>query len=309
MEPVEEQYDVGVIVGRFQVDRLHFIHRDLIDTVIARHPRVIVFLGDAVVPSAENPLSFEARRQMIHEMYGIEIHSITDHWSDETWSATLDSAIHRRKSPTQTVVLYGGRDSFLKSYKGKLPTRELTSAESHSGSQVRALIANSTTVNSPDFRAGVIWAQTNRFPQSHPVVDMAIVRHDDAYPEPGKVLLGRRLGSAYWQFPGGFVDITDPSLEHAVIREAREETNVWLSLPRIDYLGSMEINDWRYRGLKHQRILTSLFLARVDAASAQAKAGDDLDEVAWFSIHDALRLQVIPQHLPLLDLFLGKVLS
>lgn len=304
MDVREIPYDVGVIVGRFQVDRLHHVHRDLLDTVFKRHRRVLVFLGETVVVSAENPLSFQARRQMLHESYpNVEVYSIMDRDSDEQWSRNLDAAIRERKSPIQTVVLYGGRDSFLNSYHGEFDTRELTSEEVTSGTYVRSVIANSTTINSADFRAGVIWAQANRFPQSHPVVDFAIVNTTS-----NKVLLGKRAGNTKWQFPGGFVDITDKSLEHAVIREAHEETGVWLSLPRVEYLGSLEVaNDYRYRSLAHQRILTSMFIAYCDPSDMKAQAGDDIHAVAWFSIDDFDPTVVIDEHQPQLDLFLRKV--
>ena len=37
--------DVGIIVGRFQVDELHDAHVDLIQYVFDQHPKVIIFLG------------------------------------------------------------------------------------------------------------------------------------------------------------------------------------------------------------------------------------------------------------------------
>ena len=37
--------DVGVLVGRFQVHKLHQAHLDLIRYVIERHDRVLIFLG------------------------------------------------------------------------------------------------------------------------------------------------------------------------------------------------------------------------------------------------------------------------
>ena len=45
MQTRTEQYDVGVIVGRFQVPELHFAHRDLIESVMAKHGKTIIVLG------------------------------------------------------------------------------------------------------------------------------------------------------------------------------------------------------------------------------------------------------------------------
>jgi bifunctional NMN adenylyltransferase/nudix hydrolase len=64
----EDSYDVGVIVGRFQVPELHDAHKDLIETVCDKHDKVIIFLGlSPLMVTRENPLDFESRKQMILE--------------------------------------------------------------------------------------------------------------------------------------------------------------------------------------------------------------------------------------------------
>jgi len=45
MELEEKYSDVGIIVGRFQVHKLTEAHFKLIDTVLKRHKKVIIFLG------------------------------------------------------------------------------------------------------------------------------------------------------------------------------------------------------------------------------------------------------------------------
>ena len=45
MKKTETIPDVGIIVARFQVHELHDAHRDLINSVLDRHDRVIIFLG------------------------------------------------------------------------------------------------------------------------------------------------------------------------------------------------------------------------------------------------------------------------
>ena len=54
--------DVGVIVGRFQVNELHAAHRELIDTVIGNHKKVLIFLGlSPVRVTRHNPLDFTSK--------------------------------------------------------------------------------------------------------------------------------------------------------------------------------------------------------------------------------------------------------
>jgi nicotinamide mononucleotide adenylyltransferase len=41
--------DCGIIIGRFMIHELHSMHIDLIQTVLDKHDRVIVFLGVAPI--------------------------------------------------------------------------------------------------------------------------------------------------------------------------------------------------------------------------------------------------------------------
>ena len=66
MQVKTDSYDVGVIVGRFQVPELHPGHIDLIQTVCDAHDKVVIFLGlSPLMVTRENPLDFESRKQMI----------------------------------------------------------------------------------------------------------------------------------------------------------------------------------------------------------------------------------------------------
>src|SRR5690242_6721581 len=115
MQLKEDKYDVGVIVGRFQVPELHPSHKNLIRYVVEKHPKVIIFLGNpATLGTRNNPLDFEMRKQMILTDFPEAIVLIAnDCVNDEVWSKNLDSAISSVTTPNQKVVLYGGRDSFI----------------------------------------------------------------------------------------------------------------------------------------------------------------------------------------------------
>ena len=53
---VEPKYDVGVIIGRFQVPELHQAHLDLIQAACNAHDKVIIFLGlSPLMVTQENP--------------------------------------------------------------------------------------------------------------------------------------------------------------------------------------------------------------------------------------------------------------
>ena len=101
MQHRAEQFDVGVVVGRFQVHELHDGHKELIDHVCSQHNKVIIFLGlSHVNMSINNPLDFESRRQMIAADYpDINVLYIKDMPSDEAWSNKLDGMIANGLEP------------------------------------------------------------------------------------------------------------------------------------------------------------------------------------------------------------------
>lgn len=274
MKVKENDYDVGVIVARFQVHELHKAHKDLIQTVVDRHDKVIIFLGlSPLMVTKENPLDFESRKQMILEKFpNVMVLYTKDTFSDEAWSKKFDEQIGDLITPSQSVVLYGSRDSFQKHYLGKYQTLELKQEVYISGTETRKQISRKVR-SSADFRAGVVWASASRFPTSYQTVDVAIFSEDN-----NRLLLGRKPGRDKYCFVGGFVDPTDTSLEEAARREVKEEASINVAWPK--YLGSFRIDDWRYKG-EQDSILTALFVAHYDG---EARAGDDIAEVRWFDV-------------------------
>jgi len=289
--------DVGVIVGRFQVHRLHDAHRELINSIYTTHSKTIIVLGlSHVKVSIENPLDFEARRQMILDTFpNATVLYIKDEASNGVWSKKLDALIGDVVSPAQTVTLYGGRDSFLFAYSGRYKTAELEQSVYVSGSEVRKTISKAVKATE-DFRAGVIWASANQYPRVFPTVDIGIFR----YKPTTELLLVRKPNEALWRLPGGFADPKDNSYETSARREAAEETGLEITDPI--YVASMQIDDWRYRR-ETDKITTLLFAANImfggvrpadDVAYAQwfpmSKFKVDGDEPGW------LLSDIVPEH-------------
>lgn len=290
-----QNFEVGIIIGRFQVPKLHEAHIDLIQSVINKHPKVVIFLGLSPCKTTHNnPLDFEARKQMILEVFShVNVLYIKDEPSDETWSKKLDNQINDLIGPTQKVVLYGGRDSFIPHYKGKHSTIELEPTCFVSGSEIRREITNKVK-SSADFRAGVIWAVGNQYPMPFTAVDIAIV--DDKW----RVLLAKKSNETQYRFIGGFADTNSNCFEDDAIRETQEETGLEVSHPV--YIGSAKIQDWRYRN-EVNKIKTLLFV--VSHVFGSPKANDDISEVKWFSIKDLRKEDLVKEHGVLLDMFLS----
>ena len=295
-----DTYDVGVIVGRFQVPELHDAHLDLIQTVCEAHDKVIIFLGLAPVRvTRENPLDFEARKQMILEAFpNVIVQYVEDMPSDQVWSRKLDAQIERLTTPVQTVVLYGGRDSFIAHYSGKHPTAELVQDTFISGSEARKRISRKSTKATADFRAGVIWASQSMFPKCHPTVDVAIFNDDCT-----KILLCRKENEKEYRLVGGFINPGDTA-EASARREVYEETGLEITDP--EYVGSFVIDDWRYRN-EVDKITSFLFKAK--RFSGTPRPDDDIVECRWFDVKELKQslLAVRPEHREMLTRIVNLV--
>lgn len=288
---------IAVIVGRYQVHELHNAHQEIIEEVISKHERTLLFLGVApVLSSSHNPLDFISRKKMIQEKYpDITILAIPDHRSDEEWSNMLDSRI-REIFPIGEVVLYGGRDSFIKCYHGQFETKELAARTCLSGTEIRKHVSEEMR-SSKDWRAGVIYGTYNRYPISYQTVDIAVFNSSES-----EILLARKPSEDKYRFIGGFVSPSDPSLEFAAMREFKEEAgNAEIEISQ--YIGSFRVDDWRYRG-ERDKIMTTLFKANYIFGTL--KASDDISELKWFKVEDFDLLSVVEEHRAMMTILLIK---
>jgi bifunctional NMN adenylyltransferase/nudix hydrolase len=295
MREKQKLTDCGAIIGRFMIHELHDAHKDLIDSVLNRHERVIIFLGVSPIRNTlNNPIDFRHRAAMIREQYPlVDVFQVDDNRSNEVWSKNLDKKIREQLPPGQTVTLYGSRDSFLKAYSGKLPTCELESEIFVSATQIRKQIM----VNYPsskDYRAGLIAATGMHYPTAFQTVDCAIINFDT-----NELLLVRKPGETKWRFVGGFSDPSSDSLEQDAKREVMEETGV--EVDDIKYIGSTKINDWRYRNNK-DCIKTAFFSATY--IFGQPEGADDVEAAKWVSMDTPLdKNDIVEEHHVLVDMF------
>lgn len=290
----QNKYDCGVIVARFQVPELHEAHCDLIESVMRRHHKVIVFLGLSPCKTTfNNPLDFEARKQLVLQKYPeVLVLYIKDEASDEVWSKKIDNQIDDVLGPNQTAAIYGSRDSFIPHYKGSYPTVELEPTRIISGTELRKEASNKVKA-SPDFRAGVIWAVANQFPCCIPTVDVAIFDKTTQ-----RILMARKPNERLYRFVGGFASPLSPSYEHDAKRETMEETD--LEVSGITYIGSTLIDDWRYRK-EVNKIKTLMFVGYYVFGRADAK--DDIAESRWYELTKISEEDIVPEHRPLLEMF------
>lgn len=299
MERKHIEADVGVVVGRFQVDDLHQGHIELLNWVESQHKKVIVVLGvSAVKVSKNNPLDFHARANMLSKLYQDFIFvPLVDSRDDITWSYKLDFIIDSLTAPLQSVVLYGARDSFINHYKGKYSTQELVGDDDKwSGSGVRNEIRRGVYKDRL-FRSGVIWATSNQYPRIIPTVDIACFKDGDC-------LLVKKPGEDGYRFPGGFAQPDSDSFEADAKRELLEETGI--QCRDISYICNMNIDDWRYRG-EVDKIRTTFFHAYY--VSGTSKGADDVNWAGWKRLGFMTDEMFVEEHRPLFNKLQEKGLS
>ena len=277
----------GVIIGRFQTPELHSEHIKLIQYVLDRHEKVILFLGvSPTLANKKHPMDFITRKYMIEEQFGISkltIMPLSDNKSNEIWSKQLDSKI-KEVFPLGSVTIYGSRDSFIPYYFGVNKTLELQPDVFVSATDIRE-VASKKVIGSSEFRAGIIYSVYNQFPVVYSTVDVAIIKNDE-------ILLGQKLGETQWRFIGGFVDTTDESDEAAAKRETLEETS--LEVADLEYVCSMQVEDWRYRGIKDRSIMTRFFKAKYIFGCPTPQ--DDINALKWFKLTPELENMLVEEH-------------
>lgn len=301
-----EDYEIGVLIGRFQVPELHSVHRELIQTVCKNHKKVIIFLGVPVVEQTHrNPLDFATRKLMIQKEFPlVTILPVRDQRDNKVWSHILDQKISEPFG-NRSALLYGSRDSFIPFYHGRHKTVELLGNNVDiSGTVIRDGVSKEI-IDSTDFRKGVIYANYGRYPVIMPCAD--IVVHD---PVNNTILLGKKPNENQFRFIGGHVEVTDESYEAAALKELSEEAggiSICETTSNLKYICSGKIKDWRH-AKETSEIFSTLFLATKQYGSA--KAGDDIEEVKWFKIEDMLDYEtysklIVPEHVD----FFGKLVA
>ena len=287
MTDKKDYADFGVVIGRFQVPQLTQGQVGLLEKIQERCLKLVVVLGISPIPTSRgNPLGFEERKKMIEKAFpGSLVLGLSDVGNDTMWSQNLDQLL-KTHIPFRSINLYGGRDSFVNQYSGIHKTYEVEVVSPSSGTKIREE-AGKLIVPSEDFNKGLIYATQNQYPRVIPTVDICVFK--------GKqVLLGKKPDGK-WHFPGGFVDTTDPSYEYAAKRELSEEVDV--SVDRFRFLGSYQIDDWRYN--KTDRIMTAFYACSFLFGSLMIK--EEFLDVQWFTMLDETMINIAEQHQVLLD--------
>jgi len=168
-----KSFEVGVVVGRFQIDALHAGHMYLLNFVNSNHNRMLVLLGVRPAEASDtHPLTFEDRQMLIKENFpNATVLPVTDVGNDTVWSARVDALIQSVYGYQVDAVFYAGRNSFAPHYTGKfsVETHEF-GVDAIEGRTFRDEIKN-RTLSSAEARAGAIKAVMNQGHRTTMMVD------------------------------------------------------------------------------------------------------------------------------------------
>lgn len=299
------KYNIGAVVGRFQLDVPHPAHMYLIQHALDKHQNVVILLGVAkVINSRKNPLDFISRKLMIEEYFSKDIDRIVimqlpNQAEDPVWSKEIDKRL-AEIHPNKSIVLYGGRDSFFKSYTGKHDKEEVEQDLFVSATDVR-LAASQKILKSVEYRIGQINAAYSRYPACVSAVDVVVFNEDES-----KTLLAKKEGESGWRFIGGHEDPSDDTGEAAAKRELTEETGRGAEFVITDYLGRVKIDDWRYAG-EEDAIKTTFYKAKL--IFGPVVPADDIDQLKWVTIEEFKKIDIVPEHERLRALVIEKCLT
>lgn len=287
MQPPKREEDVAVIIGRFQTHSLHIGHIELLHYTQEQHQKLVILVGCATIPgTVKDPLDYPAREKMLRKTApDAIILPLNDKRMNKSWSSDVDAKIRDVVTPSQSVVIYGSRDSFIPHYTGSFATQELEEAGHWNATNIRKAAAIKTE-NSSDFRAGMIYQASNRYPTAITTVDVGVMYNDD------ELILVKKPHEVQWRLPGGFSEPESESFEADARREIKEELG-GIEIGDIQYLGSFKIDDWRYRGNPSQ-IKTLLFTAKY--SFGMIRATDDVSESTRMPLNKIQEHMVVPEH-------------
>ena len=293
----------GVIIARFQSPYLHEGHKNLIERVQEKHATLVIVLGISPVSgSRRNPYDYFTRERMIKKEYpNLVVLPLCDHPSDEVWSSQLDQLLHNTFQHG-SFVLYGSRDSFVNYYHGKIDTVELPDISPANATELRQQLSERVS-ESPEFRAGIVYAYYNQYTKVYPTVDVAVFRNEKT-----EILLGKKANSNKWRLVGGYVDPEDVSYEVAAKRELQEECGE-IVVSAFSYELSHRVDDWRYRK-EVDKIITTVYSC--DFISGIPKAQDDIVALDWLAVDQLPVLikqeKITEEHIPIFEKLIEKYL-
>jgi bifunctional NMN adenylyltransferase/nudix hydrolase len=337
-----KKYDVIVFIGRFQP--FHNAHLEIIKraTELAKHTAIIV--GSANQPRTfKNPFSYDEREYLINETLmmvnaSYSIHPIQDTiYNDDAWATKVQNIVNEiNPFENSKIGIIGHKKDESSFYLDMFPQWDLIEVsliEELSASQIRELYFKEDY--NPNFIRNVIPVEVleflNRFSKTEdynqilreikviedykiPYVGLPyppiFVTVDAVLVQSGHILMIRRRaepGKGLLALPGGFLDaLSDKSLEDAMIREVREETQLKVPSPVLrGNIVEAKVFDAIERSTRGRTITHAFHINLPNGELPKVKGGSDATSAKWIPISKITPNECFEDHYEIINYFTG----
>jgi len=264
---MSKKYDTLVLIGRFQP--LHSAHLEIIKRATALTDQLVIICGSANQPRTyKNPFTFEERARMIKDATrGLNMQvfvepNIDTIYNDQAWAVRVQGIVskyrvlggagvgiigHKKDDSSFYLDMFpqwGYEDVELIEFLSAVDIRDLYFKWTFNSNFIKNVVPETTYDFLMEFRKTEEFAQIIRerefiaehnkqyaglkYPPIFSTADAVVICS-------GHVLMIKRRaepGRGLWALPGGYVNArTDKSVEAAMLRELREETQIKVPAP------------------------------------------------------------------------------
>jgi bifunctional NMN adenylyltransferase/nudix hydrolase len=338
---MSKKYDTLVLIGRFQP--LHNAHLEIIKRATALTDQLVIITGSAAQPRTyKNPFTSFERERMIKAAAGslaLNIYvepNIDTIYNDQAWAVRVQGIVSKYITLGRKVGIIGHKKDESSFYLDMFPQWEYENVEKIeplSAVNIRDLYFR-RDVNMK-FIQGVVPASTFDFlmkfkdtPEYEQIIkEREFVENyrrqyaslpyppifstaDAVVIQSGHVLMIRRRaepGRGLWALPGGYVNAnTDKSVEAAMLRELREETQIKVPAPVLrGNIVRSKVFDAIDRSPRGRIITHAFYIQLPDGELPKIKGSDDADKARWVPIAEVRSEECFEDHYEIIQHFLG----
>lgn len=335
------QYDIAVIIGRFQP--FHNGHQHLIQEALTHAEEVLILVGSANKSvNIKNPFTFQERKEMIKSTFQsmrVSVEPLADFtYNDELWVQNVQRIVSKHTArPSDKIVLIGHDKDHSSYYLNLFPQwsfKDVGHQDKLNSTDIRELLFDRKTVN---YLRGVVPQPIYEMIQNrvysggmanlieeHEFIEKykkswaaapyapTFWTADAIVIQQGHILLvtrGAMPGKGLLALPGGFVNQNEFTKD-AMIRELREETV--LKVPEPVLRGSIvaeKVFDAPNRSLRGRTITMAylIHLKNIENGLPKVKGSDDAAEAKWVPLGDLKEEEFFEDHYQIIQDMIGKL--
>jgi len=334
-------YNTLVLIGRFQP--LHNAHLAIIKRATALTDELVIIAGSAKQPRTyKNPFTFDERVKMIKDAtagLSISIHvepNIDTIYNDQAWAVRVQGIVSKYRVLGGRTAVIGHKKDASSFYLDMFPQWEFVDVEKIEPlgatdirdlyfrrdvnfNFLKSVVPESTLdflgtfSNTPEYeqiiREREFVANYKKqyaslpYPPIFSTADAVVIQS-------GHVLMVKRRaepGKGLWALPGGYVNAnTDKSVEDAMLRELREETQIKVPAPVLrGSVKSSRVFDAIDRSPRGRIITHAFHIELPDGELPRVKGADDAEKARWVPIAEVRSEECFEDHYEILQHFLG----